>query len=615
MQSPETASPSAIRQEDRMDVRASRVTRGRRWVYFVVLAVAAIVYIGGVLSPPSLMDDVDAVQAQIARNMIDSGDWVTPRIDGIVDLEKPPFIYWSIVASYKVFGVHDWAARIPLALFCIALCWVTAAFGSWAFGDSAGLYAGLCMATCAGLFLFTRFLIPDAMLSFTIALGLWALMRVLDEEELRPRLWATVLAACLGAGLLMKSLVGVLFPVATGSLYLAFTRQLVSARTWKRLHPFSGILIILAIAAPWHVLAILRNPPYFDFTLRSVPGEYHGFFWFFFINEQLLRFLNLRYPRDYNTVPRLAFWLLNLAWMFPWSVYFPSIVKLSFRPSDRAGRTRLLCLCWAGFLMIFFTFSTTQEYYSMPIYAAFALLVGSAMDSEERWIRGGTRVLGVLAAAGALAIFAVLFVVRGVPTPGDISSALTNNPDAYTLSLGHMEDLTFRSLAYLRVPLLVAGFAFLIGTVGSLFCSGRRVFVGATLMMVLFLYAARLALVVFDPYMSSRPIAEALKRAPAGDLIVDRHYEPSSSVFFYADRTGLLLNGRVDNMVYGSCAPGAPDIFLDDLRFKELWLRPKRWYLVTPKADLPRFEELVGSESLHVVQESGGKLLLTNQPR
>ena len=74
------------------------------------------------------------------------------------------------------------------------------------------------------------------------------------------------------------------------------------------MRPFSSLAITLAIAAPWHILATLRNPPYFDFTMHSAPGEYHGFFWFFFINEQLLRFLNLRYPRDYNTVPRIWFW-------------------------------------------------------------------------------------------------------------------------------------------------------------------------------------------------------------------------------------------------------------------------------------------------------------------
>ena len=339
------------------------------------------------------MDDVDAVQAQIARNMLASDDWVTARLDGVPYLEKAPLIYWAIAISYKIFGVHDWVARIPIALSAIALCWLTAAFGAWAFGKRAGFYAGLCLATCIGLFLFTRILIPDVMLTFAVTLALWSFLRALDEEEPRPRLWAFLLAVGLGVGLLLKSLIGVVFPIAAGAIYLYFTGGLFSPRTWKRLHVLSGSIVVILIAAPWHILATLRNPPYFAATLHSGPGEYHGFLWFYFINEQFLRFLNLRYPRDYNTVPRLHFWLLNLVWLFPWSVFLPAVGKLSFKPADRAGRARLLSLCWIGFLLVFFTFSTTQEYYSMPCYPAFALLLGSAMAAGGDWVRRGTRAL------------------------------------------------------------------------------------------------------------------------------------------------------------------------------------------------------------------------------
>jgi len=113
--------------------------------------------------------------------MIVSGDWVTARLDGIAYLEKPPLVYWMVALSYKVFGVHDWAARLPVALFCIGVCLLTAAFGIWAFGRKAGFYAGLVMSTCIGLYLFTRVLIPDVILTFTITLALWAMLRALDE--------------------------------------------------------------------------------------------------------------------------------------------------------------------------------------------------------------------------------------------------------------------------------------------------------------------------------------------------------------------------------------------------------------------------------------------------
>lgn len=558
------------------------------------------------------MDDVDAVQAQIARNMLTSGDWVTAHIDRIVYLEKPPLLYWLTAISYKIFGAHDWSARLPIVLSAIALCWLVTAFGMWAFGKRAGFYSGLCMATCVGLFLFTRIIIPDVMLCITVALAMWAFLRAIDEEEKRPLFWAVVLAANLGLGLLLKSLIGVVFPVAAALLYLLFTRQLFSAKVWRRLHPFLGAAIILAIAAPWHILATLRNPPAFAWTLHSGPAEYHGFLWFFFINEQLLRFLNMRYPRDYNTVPRAYFWLFHLIWLFPWSVYLPAVVKQSFKPSDRAGRVRLLVLCWISFILVFFSFSTTQEYYSMPCYAAFALLIGSAMAAGGEWIRWGTRALALISACAAIAAFALLFHVRHIPAPGDISMALGHHPKAYSLSLGHMEDLTIDSFAYLRTPLLLAGIAFLIGALGTFRWIGQRAFLAAALMMVVFFQAARVAMVAFDPYLSSHQLATALSHAPEGTLISEGHYYEFSSVFFYDNRTSLLVTDRRVNLEYGSYAPDAPHMFLTGAEFKSLWLAPARCYFLVKASNLAKYQAMVSPAAMSVVAGSGGKLLLTN---
>jgi 4-amino-4-deoxy-L-arabinose transferase-like glycosyltransferase len=583
-------------------------------LYAIVLAVAAIIYLGCIVSPPSLMDDVDAVQSQIARNMLSSGDWVTPRIDGVLYFEKAPMNYWMMAVSYLIFGEHDWAARLPHALSAIALAWLTMAFGTWAFGRKAGFYAGLCMATCVGLFLFTRIQIPDVTLTLCVAFSLYALLRALEEEEARPGLWASLLAVSLGIGLLLKSLIGVVFPLATGFLYLLLTKQLFAKRTRSRLHPIRGFFVFLLVAAPWHVLATLRNPPYWSWTIHSGPGQYHGFLWFFFVNEQVLRYLNLRYPHDYNTVPRLYFWLFHLVWLFPWCVYFPAIAKLSFKPVGRAGRTRLLALCWVGFVLVFFTLSTTQEYYSMPCYPALALLLGAAMASDDVWLRIGTRILAVVSGCAAIAAAALLWMVRNTPTPGDIATALTTNPEAYTLALGHMEDLTIHAFAYLRLPLAMAAVAFLLGALGTFRWSGEKAFLAASLMMILFFHAARTALVVFDPLLSSRPLAEAIRKAPGGELILDGHYYEFSSVPFYLNRKVLLLNGANVNLAYGSAAPNAPPVFLDDSKFKRAWLTPARYYLVADGSALPQFEALVGRSQLHLLAKSAGKVVLTNQP-
>jgi 4-amino-4-deoxy-L-arabinose transferase-like glycosyltransferase len=593
---------------------AGVLARKNGLVYLIVAAVAAAIYLGCIVSPPSLMDDVDAAVAQVSRNMVTSGDWITPRADGIAFLEKPSLFYWPIAVTFKIFGIHDWAARIPFALSAIGLACLTCAFGIWAFGRKAGLCAGLCIGTCVGLFLFTRIVIPDVTLALTIALAMWAFLRALDEEEPRPQWWAFVLAACIGTGVMLKSLIGAVFPIATGVLYLFLTKQFFVARTWKRLRPISGFFIALLVAAPWHILATLRNPPYFSLALHAGPSEYHGFLWFYLINEQVLRFLNLRYPRDYNTVPRVWFWLLHFLWLFPWSVYFPAVFKLSFKPVDRAGRTRLLAICWIGFIMVFFTLSTTQEYYSMPCYPAMALLLGSAMAADNEWIRRGTRVLSVIAGCAGLACITIFFLVRNVSAPGDISSALSHHPSAYTLSLGHMLDLTFDSFAYLRLPLLVAAVALIGGALATARWTNLRAFLAAALMMVLFYHAARLALVVFDPFLSSRPLAEVIAKSPEGTLIIDRNLWSLSSITFYLDRSALILNGRYNNLEYGSNAPGAPEVFMDDARFKTIWLGPQRFYLVTYQANLAHFGDLVGRDNLNTVASGGGKLVLTNHP-
>ncbi len=164
------------------------------------------------------MDDVDAVQAQIARNMLESGDWVTARLDGVAYLEKSPLVYWAMAVSYRVFGVHDWAARLPLALCVVLLCWITYRFGRWAFSDAAGMYAGVALATCIGLYLFTRILIPDAMLTLTITGAIWAWLRLLepDQSETHPRRWAVIMGVCFGLGLLLKGLIAIVFPILAG---------------------------------------------------------------------------------------------------------------------------------------------------------------------------------------------------------------------------------------------------------------------------------------------------------------------------------------------------------------------------------------------------------------
>lgn len=544
--------------------------------------------------------------------MLESGDWVTARINGVLYLEKSPLGYWLTAASYAIFGVHDWAARLPTALGAIALMGVTAIMGSWAYGPRAGFYSGLVMGTSVGLFLFTRFGIPDVLLTLAITIALYCFLRTIIDEK---RFWIYGFWASLGAGLLLKGLLAVLVPVATVTIFLLIQKRLLVRRTWVLLRPVSGIGLMLAIYLPWVILAASRNPPFFEFTLRSEPGVYHGFLWFYFINEQVLRFLNLRYPRDYNTVPRLAFLILHLVWIFPWSVFLPAaLFSSSNEVNDRTKSLRLLVIVWIVFLLTFLSFSTTQEYYSMPCYPAFAILVGVALAAgPNRWVSSGYGVLVVIGLLFGLVASVLIYMSRGVAVVGDISTALTQHPETYTLSLGHLLDLTIASFAYLRGPLVLAAMAIMGGTLGA--CFFRRQWLGPlclAIMMMLFFHAARLAMVVFDPYLSSRPLAESINSGPKGQLIIEGHYYPASSVVFYTGLPALLLNGRADNLLYGSAAPFVPPVFIEDSGLAQLWTKPQRLYLVAPATSRPRLKQLLGSPIEFA--SSGGKIVFTNVP-
>jgi hypothetical protein len=198
---------------------------------------------------------------------------------------------------------------------------------------------------------------------------------------------------------------------------------------------------------------------------------------------------------------------------------------------------------------------------------------------------------------------------------GDISQALKQNPELYTLSLGHMGDLTLRAFAFLKLPLLLAALAFALAATGLALWRRNihRVVAVVALSMILFFQASRIALIRFDAYLSSWPLARALQQYGGGTLIEGDAYYAFSSFFFYTNRKALLWNGRRDNLEYGSYAPDAPRVFIDDSDLGRLWGGPKLCYLLAFESDLPRLRVLLGSGSLYAVAANSGNILLSNQ--
>src|SRR6202000_3413787 len=153
-----------------------------------------------------------------------------------------------------------------------------------------------------------RILLPDVIVCLWITLAIFFFWKSLEEET--PSLVSACgFAACCALGVLAKGLIGVIFPVAIAGIYLFFTRSLRHILRW---HPAIGTLVFLLIAAPWHVLAGLQNP---------AQGNVHGFFWFYFVNEHLLRFIGHRVAQDSDSIPLWVFWLLLFVFIAPWCIF------------------------------------------------------------------------------------------------------------------------------------------------------------------------------------------------------------------------------------------------------------------------------------------------------
>jgi 4-amino-4-deoxy-L-arabinose transferase-like glycosyltransferase len=595
------------------------IIAAKKKIIFAVTALWLLLYASFTLFSPPLLDDADSVHAEVAREMVQRHDWITLYANGIRYLEKAPLMYWSMAASFTLFGPQDWAARLPLAMATLALFLVVYSTGRRLFAsDTAGFYAAVILLTSFGIFIYTRTLIPDVIVCLWLSLAM--LFFWISLEQSKPsRSTARGFAVACALGVLTKGLIGVVFPLGIVFIFLLLNRNLGHLKRW---HPVSSLLLFLIIALPWHIAAGIANPS---------QGQVHGFFWFYFINEHLLRYLNRRVPRDYDTVPLLLFWALLGAFLVPWIAFvFRALVPVRMRSSLR--RVRLprhdqawnLLAIWAAFVMVFFSFSTRQEYYSLPALPPLALMIGGWLNREEKCSArdprriAGRRIAAVLFLLGAAAsVIATYLAIRArTPLPGiDLSTLLTQNPGDYALSLGHFLDLSVRSMGAFRVPLILTAIALPVGTFANvIFRSINLIRLGnyaLVAMMVVMLIAAHSALVTFSPVLSSKALADAIgpRLHPVDVVEINGEYEAGSTLGFYLRRQVRILNGRSSDLWYGSLFPDAPRIFDDDASFRELWNGPKRIFLWTPKDHVP-----VLPAPAYAIAQSGGKEILSNQP-
>lgn len=594
---------------------SSNGARLRNFSLAIILLLWGAIYLAGIFSP-ALLDDVDTIHAEAAREMVLRHDWVTLYTDGIRYLEKAPLMYWGVAASYEVFGVRDWSTRLPLMLGVLALLFVTYAVGRHAYGERGGLYSAVVLSTSLGPYIFTRFQIPDIIVGLWLAWG--AYFFLLSLEQQKPSRWVCWgFAATCALDVLTKSLIGLVLPLASIFIYLLITGNL---RHILKMRLLSSTLVFLAIAAPWHILAALRNP---------TQGAVKGFLWFYFVNEQFMRYVGKRVPPGYDTVPLLIFWGLAVLWLAPWMVFLPQALKqVPWRVREwhsqlsRSRRASLFFAIWALVEVGFFTFSTRQEYYTIPAVPALALLIGgwltkeaASPEAQSKSARISSWVLFAMVAVGST-IGIALLISSKVPAPGaDLADLLNKNPQDYDFSLGHFLDLTPEALGMFRPQLIGAIASLLIGAGVNLWLRyrGKPQYgnMALAVMMVGLLACVHAAFVTFSPVLSSKPLALAIQKhyQPGDVIVVDGQYHQASTLNFYLGTRLRVLHQPSGNLWYGVKFPDAPRVFETPASFAQLWTGSTTVFMWTDQ-DTPK--ELKGLPH-YFLARSGGKSIFTNR--
>jgi 4-amino-4-deoxy-L-arabinose transferase-like glycosyltransferase len=641
-----------------------------RSVWLLFAAIFLAVYFASLFTPP-LMDDVDASHAQAAQYFSEHSDWVSAKVNGLRYIEKPPLPYWITAVLFHVFGQNVFSAHLPNTLAMLGLTWLAWLWARRGWGERAGLYAGLGVLTSVGPFLFTRFIIPEAQLSLFLLIALYCLLTGFEPGR-AARFYG--MWAFLGLALMTKGLIAPTFFIGAAVPFLLVTGLW---RRWRELKPVTGTLLFLAISAPWHILCGLANPDQ-GHAVGNHPtfGNVHGFFYFYFINEHYLRFFGQRFPHDYNKLPFAAYWLLHLVWIFPWSLFLPALVALAWKTRRhwmqyvRGGdgltakssatengllfnlrfraRSIWLLSLFTAWTLFFFSLSTNQEYYTFPVWPPLVMLIAAVVAGieEKRAPEGGKPLLSTAWLTGAQGVFAVVGLLsaavlswglwdsRHLPYVADIGTLLAHRGVGnYELSMSHFFDLTGPSFAALRLPAVLAAIALLIGPVVGLLLRLKRKHIASTISVALtsavFLIAAHIAFARFDPMLGSKQFADTIiaKGSPNDTFIVFGDQTFASSVIFYTHtffggRPAYLtiarcgLHGEGSTLLWGSCYPDSPNIFLTEDQLSKMWGTGERKWLF---ADSDNYHDRYKAEQLLAgrlifVQALADKQLWTDRP-
>ena len=363
---------------------ASRVV-----IVLLILALAVIWFVP--LGWRHLVPSDEGRYAEMAREMLVTGDWITPRYNGYKYFEKPPLQTWANALTFAWFGIGEWQARLYAALTGFAGVLLAGFTARRLVSPAAGFATALVLASAPYWNLMGHFNTLDMGLSFWMECALCALL-LAQRGEATPRgrrAWMWACWAAMALAVLSKGLVGLILPGAALVIYTLIERDWA---IWKRLNLASGLVVFFAIATPWFVLVQLRNPEFFNF---------------FFIVQQFERYLT---PDQHRPGPIHYFVWVMLIGFLPWlSIAVQSLRHAARAPREANGfRPAMLLFVWSAFIFVFFSVSHSKLVsYVLPIAPAVALILGAYLPhvSREAWRRHLLGYLGFLAVAAVGAIF------------------------------------------------------------------------------------------------------------------------------------------------------------------------------------------------------------------
>ncbi len=617
------------------------------WKEAVVLAVVCGSFLFLGIGSTSFLDPDEGMYGAIAREMAEGGDWITPHFNGVRYLYKPPLYFWLISLTTFVFGPSEWAVRIWSSLPALGVALLIWRLGGWLYGRRGGVLAAIVFATSVGVFRYVRVASTDFLLVFSLTLAMYGFIKAalsqsstvnrqssIGSSEWRiangqPSVvnWHPIFLFYLGMGLgvLSKGLIGLVFPLLIVGLFsllifmnnrwrysfggslLATIRLLFMSRC-----ALCGAFIFLALSLPWHIVAALRNP---------------GFFQFYIVDNQFLRFLNSRaFIEDDVPVTTVAFLVLGFVWFFPWSLFIPAALSRGLferrLEQPHVKHLRLLVWIWALAVIGFFSLSASKlEHYFLPVIPPLSLITGGLwiqgfasprfVPSLERWL--GVGALGCSLFGVGLLLFSDLL------TPQALLAGLAELNVYYRILQEQGATLPFASVSPFVQLLKGLGIVLVVGFPLS-FIFFRLRFPKASFISILLLGGA-VALLVFrldlvvESHHSSQAVARALMaRSGPNDLIVhEGSLEYSGGLPFYTGRQIYLLNGRRGSLDFGSRYDDAKYLFLDNAKFFRAWEGDQRVFLVTRSEVQESVLKNLPSKTVFPVGRYGSRLLYTNR--